>query len=67
MIGAAVDGGGIMNASPRSFLTVLAGRKAVAIVAAAMLLAAATGWAMTGGSLQVAAGGGQHYNLQPVW
>ena len=67
MIGAAVDGGGIMNASPRSFLTVLAGRKAVAIVAAAMLLAAATGWAMTGGGLQVAAGGGQHYNLQPVW
>jgi hypothetical protein len=56
-----------MNASPRSFLTVLAGRKAVAIVAAAMLLAAVTGWAMTGGSLQVAAGGGQHYNLQPVW
>jgi hypothetical protein len=56
-----------MNASPRSFLNVLAGRKAVAIVAAAMLLAAATGWAMTGGSLQVGAGGGQHYNLQPVW
>jgi hypothetical protein len=55
-----------MNASPRSFLNVLAGRKAVAIVAAAMLLAAATGWAMTGGGLQVAAGAG-HYNLQPVW
>jgi len=55
-----------MNASPRSFLTVLAGRKAIAIVAAVMLLAAATGWAMTGG-LQIAAGGGQHYNLQPVW
>ena len=67
MMGTAVDGGGIMNASPRSFLNVLAGRKVVAIVAAAMLLAAATGWAMTGGSLQVAAGGGQHYNLQPVW
>ena len=66
MIGTVVDGGWIMNASPRSFLTVLAGRKAIAIVAAAMLLAAATGWAMTGG-LQVAAGGGQHYNLQPVW
>ena len=56
-----------MNAPHRNFLAVLIStHKTVVFIAAALLLAAATGWAMTGGGLEIATGGG-HYTLQPIW
>jgi hypothetical protein len=44
----------------------LSSRKAIVFIAAALLLAAASGWAMTGGGLENVAGSG-HYTLQPIW
>ena len=56
-----------MGASLMNLLSVLTIRKAIVFFAAVMLLAAASGWAMTGGSPEFAAGSSGHYNLQPIW
>ena len=61
-----VHGGGIMSASARKVLATHGARKAIVLIAAALLLAAASAWAMTGGSVEFVSGGG-HYSLQPVW
>jgi hypothetical protein len=55
-----------MSATARKLLATSGARKAIVLIAAALLLAAASGWAMTGGSLDLVSGSG-HYSLQPVW
>jgi hypothetical protein len=50
----------------KNVLAVLSTRKAIVFITAALLLVVATGWASTGGSLEVVAGNG-HYSLQPIW
>ena len=56
-----------MSASIMNFLAVLTTRKTIIFIAAVLLLAAASGWAMTGGNPEFAAGSSGHYNLQPIW
>jgi hypothetical protein len=55
-----------MSASARKLLTTPGARKAIVLITVALLLAAASAWAMTGGSLDLVSGSG-HYSLQPVW
>ena len=61
------NGGGTMSASLMNILALLATRKTIVFLAAVLLLAAASGWAMTGGNPEFAAGSSGHYNLQPIW
>jgi hypothetical protein len=56
-----------MSASIMNFLAVLTTRKTIVFIAAVLLLAAASGWAMTVGRPELAAGISGHYNLQPIW
>ena len=56
-----------MSASFMNLLAVLTARKTIVVITAVLLLAAASGWAMTGGSPEFAAGSSGHYNLQPIW
>jgi hypothetical protein len=55
-----------MSASARKLLAAPGTRKAIMLITAALLLAAASAWAMTGGSVDLISGSG-HYSLQPVW
>jgi hypothetical protein len=56
-----------MSAALMNILALLATRKTIVFIAAGLLLAAASGWAMTGGNLEFAAGSSGHYSLQPIW
>ena len=56
-----------MSASFMNLLAVLTARKTIVVITAVLLLAAASGWAMTGGNLEFGAGSSGHYSLQPIW
>jgi hypothetical protein len=56
-----------MSASIMNFLAVLTTRKTIVFIAAVLLVAAASGWAMTVERPEFAAGINGHYNLQPIW
>jgi hypothetical protein len=64
-IAAPRNGGGIMSALVKKYVALLGLRNTIGIIVAALLVAAATGWANPNASSHANIGG--HYNLQPIW
>jgi Na+-transporting methylmalonyl-CoA/oxaloacetate decarboxylase beta subunit len=54
-----------MSALVKKYVALLGLRNTIGIIVAALLVAAATGWANPNASSQAIIGG--HYNLQPIW